>query len=120
MERTATVRKLIELIGDEKTKLVLTAFGGQVVTIGRHPEKASPDNLLAALVGPERYARLCIEYGPGKIYVPLVWRRSKYREAILREKGSAREVAAKIGCCERTVNRARKWAREQGIGDERV
>lgn len=59
MERTAPVNRLIELIGEEKTKVVLTAFGGQIVAIGRHPERASPDNLLAAFVGPESYARLC-------------------------------------------------------------
>jgi hypothetical protein len=107
-ERSLLQRKLVELIGKEATKRLITAFGGTRLYIPT-PNRLRPTNRLVQAIGWDSAMILCREYGGvSHLKIPTchVYRKPLDRRKIVRLRAKAipiSHIAKKVHCTEKAI-----------------
>lgn len=113
-------------LGPERAAIVIEAAGGQRLAIPASLEANSAPRSLERLLGRELAVALVLHFGGSTVYVPNgrgtgAARVKLSRVVRLTRNGrSAREIAAHLGCSERTVYARRAEAKELGLLEERL
>lgn len=121
------VTLLARRLGPERAAVVIEAAGGQRLAIPATLEENAAPRSLERLLGRELAVALVLHFGGSTVYVPnraLAGgaRRVKLSSVVrmTRNGRSARYIAGRLGCSERTVYARRAEAKELGLLEERL
>lgn len=113
---------LARRLGPERAAVVIEAVGGQRIAIPASLEANSAPRSLERLLGRELAVSLVLHFGGQILYVPNSGlaggaKRVKLSSVVrmTRNGRSARYIAARLGCSERTVYARRAEAKELGL-----
>jgi Mor family transcriptional regulator len=97
------LRDIVGAIGDEAAAKLVDRFGGQQVYVPRE----TSGHAIADAIGQTAAQKLSAMFGGEVVYIPKGRRPSETKAAIAAASGTARDVAARIGCSVRHVQQVR-------------